>query len=96
MSDAFITIEHDSYFDRGWCLMECVYADASKVPRFLMTAAGELKPMVAEDRVELKRPHQGSFTVESDRDFMRNLEAAAQSISSQMERGMKIGLYATE
>ena len=94
--DAFITIEHDSYFDRGWCLMECVYADASKVPRFLMTAAGELKPMVAEDRVELKRPHQGSFTVESDRDFMRNLEAAAQSISSQMERGMKIGLYATE
>ena len=35
--DAVITIEHESYFDRGWCLLECLYADTSKVPRFLMT-----------------------------------------------------------
>ena len=28
-ADAFITIEHPDYFDRGWCLLECVFADAS-------------------------------------------------------------------
>ena len=86
-TDAFITIEHASYFDRGWCLLECLYADTSKVPRYLMTAGGELRPMVAEDRVGLKRPHQGNFTVETDRAFMRNLEAVAQLVSSQLERG---------
>ena len=80
-TDAFVTIEHPSYFNRGWCLLECLYADTSKVPRFLMTAGGHLRPMVAEDRLNLKRPNQGSFTVESDRAFMRNLEAVAQVIS---------------
>ena len=87
-TDAFITIEHESYFERGWCLLECLYADTSKVPRFLMTSGGELRPMVAEDRLGLRRPNQGSFTVESDRVFMRNLEAVAQAICSQMERGV--------
>ena len=86
-SDAFITIEHDAYFERGWCLMECLFADASKVPRFLMTAAGELKPMAAEDRAALKRPNQGNFTVESDRKIMHELEAMAQLITSTLERG---------
>merc|ERR1711924_583996 len=84
---AFITIEHESYFDRGWCLLECLYADTSKVPRYLMSATGELRPMIAEDRVGLKRPHQGNFTVETDRAFMRNLEGVAQLVSSQLERG---------
>jgi diketogulonate reductase-like aldo/keto reductase len=86
-SDVFITIEHDAYFDRGWCLMECLFADASKVPRFLMTAAGELRPMAAEERAALKRPNQGNFTVESDRKIMIELEAMSQLISSQLERG---------
>ena len=86
-TDAFITIEHDSYFGRGWCLLECLYADTSKVPRYLMSGTGELRPMVAEDRVGLKRPHQGNFTVETDRAFMRNLEGVAQLVSSQLERG---------
>lgn len=86
-ADAFITIEHDAYFDRGWCLMECLFADASKVPRFLMTAQGELRPMAAEDRVQLKRPNQGNFTVEADRKIMHELEAMAQLITSQLERG---------
>jgi len=86
-TDAFITIEHESYFDRGWCLLECLYADTSKVPRYLMTASGELRPMCAEDRVGLKKPHQGNFTVETDRAFMRNLEGVAQLVSSQLERG---------
>lgn len=69
--------------------MECLYADTSKVPRYLMTKGGELRQMCAEDRLDLKRPNQGSFTVESDRHFMRNLEATAQTISSQMERGFE-------
>ena len=52
-------------------------------------AAGALTPMTAEDRTALKRPNQGSFTVESDRHFMRNLEAVAQAITGQMERGVE-------
>ena len=86
-ADAFITIEHPDYFDRGWCLLECVFADASKVPRFVMTAGGDLKKETAEDRVALKKPHEGSFTVEADRGFMKQLEAAATFIKGQIERG---------
>ena len=70
-------------------MLECLYADTSKVPRYLMTKGGELRPMCAEDRLELKRPNEGSFTVETDRAFMRNLEAVAQYICSQLERGRR-------
>ena len=41
----------------------------------------------AEDRVALKKPHEGSFTVEADRGFMKQLEAAATFIKGQIERG---------
>lgn len=52
-----------------------------------MTAGGDLKKETAEDRVALKKPHEGSFTVEADRGFMKQLEAAATFIKGQLERG---------
>ena len=36
-----------------------VFADASKVPRFVMTAGGDLKKETAEDRVALKSRTKG-------------------------------------
>ena len=41
-SDAFVSIDHADYFDRGWCLMECMFADCSKVPRFKFTTRRHL------------------------------------------------------
>ena len=84
--DAFVTIEHEVYFDRGWCLMECLFADSCKVPRFIYKQ-GELASLCVEDRLALKKPHQGTFTVESDREIMELLELLATVITGKLERG---------
>ena len=67
--------------------MECLYADFSKVPRYVMSTAGDLKKERAEERVALKKPNEGSFTVETDRGVMMQLEAVACFIKGQLERG---------
>merc|ERR1712185_583186 len=86
-----ITIEHEVYFDRGWCLMECLFADSSKVPRFiyrhLEREEGELGELSVEERLQLKKPHEGCFTVESDREVMELLELLAVVITGKLERG---------
>ncbi len=90
-SDAFVTIEHEDYFGRGWCLMECTFADASKVKRYLMSTTGKLGAMTAEHRLGLKAPRLGNFTVESDRNVMQLLELLAKMITSRLERGELAG-----
>ena len=41
-----------------------------------------------EERVALKKPNEGSFTVETDRGVMMQLEAVACFIKGQLERGV--------
>lgn len=89
--DAFVTIEHEVYFDRGWCLMECTFGDASKVPRFIYRhidkAEPALVPMNIDDRLGLKKPCEGTFTVESDREVMQLLQLLGVVITGKLERG---------
>lgn len=54
--DAFISIDHADYFDRGWCLMECMFADASKTPRYIFTKENQLKELLPDMRLENKTP----------------------------------------
>ena len=80
--DAFVSIDHADYFDRGWCLMECMFADCSKVPRFKFTtrrhlteARNELLELRPDMRLENKKPEEGNFTVEDRRkcgNWLRN------------------------
>lgn len=85
--DAFISIDHADYFDRGWCLMECMFADASKTPRFIFTKDNKLKELTPDMKLENKTPIDGSFTVESDRAIMKVLSLVANSITNRIERG---------
>ena len=87
-SDAFISIDHADYFNRGWCLMECMFADAAKAPRYTLTKDNELKPMDINMRLECKVPAEGSFTVESDREIMKVLESMAVMITMRLDRGI--------
>ena len=91
-SSAFISIDHEDYFDRGWCLMECMFADSSKTPRYIFTKQGELAPMDPTQRLACKTPQEGSFTVESDREIMNLLEKMAQSITTRIERGGSLSI----
>jgi hypothetical protein len=86
--DAFISIDHADYFNRGWCLMECMFADASKTPRYILSADDELKPMDINMRLECKSPCEGSFTVESDREIMKVLEEMGSMITVRLDRGI--------
>ena len=86
-SDAFISIEHADYFDRGWCLMECMFADASKTPRYIYTKDSTLKVLNVDMKLQNKTPIEGSFTVESDRAIMKVLSLVANSITTKIERG---------
>ena len=54
--DAFISIDHADYFDRGWCLMECMFADASKTPRYIFTKENTLKVLTPDMKLENKTP----------------------------------------
>ena len=56
--------------------MECMFADASKTPRFIFTKDGSLRQLTADMKLENKTPIDGSFTVESDRAIMRVLAYA--------------------
>ena len=85
--DAFISIDHADYFDRGWCLMECMFADASKTPRFIFTKTNTLKELTPDMKLENKTPTDGSFTVESDRAIMKVLSLVATSITNRIDRG---------
>ena len=98
-SDAFVSIDHADYFDRGWCLMECMFADCSKVPRFKFTtrrhlteARNELLELRPDMRLENKKPEEGNFTVEADREIMKVLTFMAQVITHKLDRGGSFGL----
>ena len=74
-------------FDRGWCLMECMFADPSKVPRFIFTKANSLQELSPDMKLENKAPTDGSFTVESDRAIMKVLALVANTITARIDRG---------
>ena len=90
--DAFISIDHADYFDRGWCLMECMFADASKTPRYIFTKQNELKGLTPNMRLESKMPTEGSFTVESDRAIMKVLSLVANAITAKIDRGAALSV----
>jgi len=89
--DGFVTIENEVYFDRGWCLMECLFADASKAKRHIYKhlglEEGRLESVDIEDRVQTKMPVEGDFTVEKDREKMELLQLLATTITGKLERG---------
>ena len=87
------------YLERGWCLMECMFADCSKVPRFKFTtrrhlteARNELLELRPDMRLENKKPEEGNFTVEADREIMKVLTFMAQVITHKLDRGGSFGL----
>ena len=86
-ADAFISIDHADYFDRGWCLMECMFADCSKTPRYIFTKENVLKELLPDMRLESKKPTEGNFTVESDRAIMIVLSHVANTITGMIDRG---------
>ena len=94
--DAFISIDHADYFDRGWCLMECMFADASKTPRYIFTKDNVLKELLPDMRLENKTPAEGSFTVESDRAIMKVLSLVAHAITGKVERGGTFSVLAAK
>ena len=92
--DAFISIDHADYFDRGWCLMECMFADASKTPRYIFSKENVLKVLTPDMKLENKTPTAGSFTVESDRAIMETLSFVASSITNRIDRGISFSVLA--
>ena len=88
--DAFVSIDHADYFDRGWCLMECMFADAGKLPRYIFTKENKLKQLTPNMKLENKTPTEGSFTVESDRAIMKVLQVVATAITGRIDRGVML------
>ena len=43
------------YIKRGWCLMECMFADASKTPRYIFTKNNQLEQLRADCRDDALR-----------------------------------------
>ena len=78
-----------------WCLMECMFADASKTPRFIFTKDGSLRHLTADMKLENKTPIDGSFTVESDRAIMRVLSLVANSITGKIDRGVSMSVLSS-
>ena len=94
--DAFISIDHADYFDRGWCLMECMFADCSKTPRYIFSKEDVLKVLTPDMKLENKTPTEGSFTVESDRAIMKVLSLVANSITAKIDRGGTFSVLAVK
>ena len=94
--DAFISIDHADYFDRGWCLMECMFADCSKTPRYIFSKKDVLKVLTPDMKLENKTPTEGSFTVESDRAIMKVLSLVASSITMKIDRGGTLSVLAVK
>merc|ERR1719231_1926949 len=73
------------------CLMECLFADASKAQRHIYKhlglEEGRLESVDIEDRVQTKMPCEGDFTVEKDREKMELLQLLATTITGKLERG---------
>ena len=67
--------------------MECMFADASKTPRYIFTKGNVLNMLTPDMKLESKVPTDGSFTVESDRAIMKVLSMVAQTITGKIDRG---------
>ena len=67
--------------------MECMFADASKTPRYIFTKENELQVLTPNMKLENKLPTEGSFTVESDRAIMKVLALVANTITNLIDRG---------
>ena len=68
--------------------MECMFADAAKVPRYVYSKQGELSELAPDAKLEAKAPVDGNFTVESDRAIMGVFQTMASSITTRIDRGM--------
>ena len=56
----------------------------------------ELVTIDMHGRLENKRPSEGDFTVNSDREIMNLLEMIAMGITNRIDRGSSMGLFMTD
>ena len=90
-SDAFVSFEHPEYWGRAWCLIEQLFGDAVRVPRYEIEAAsGELKIRNDGKVLEQKMvdPMVGDLTVESDRPVIDMLNLIAGNLRAHLYYGI--------
>jgi cytochrome-b5 reductase len=100
-SDAFVSFEHPEYWGRAWCLAEQMFGDAAVLPRYVLTAAGELEALGEGGdgkgpRTQMIDPMEGNLTVESDRAIIEVLVAIARQLRAQLHYGDVSQMWAQE
>ena len=89
-SDAFVSFEHPEYWGRAWCLIEQLFGDAVRVPRYELQVSGEFKLCNDGKMLEQKMvdPMVGELTVESDRPVIDMLNLVAMNLRAQLYYGV--------
>jgi len=78
-SDCFISFFHPEYWNRAFCLVEQMFGDAVRLPRYVLQLDGQLEPLDTGEilRQQLVDPIKGDLTVESDRPTVNVLKLVA-------------------
>jgi len=75
--------------------MEMMFADSSKIPRYILSKENKLQELTPDMRLDCKTPMEGDFTVESDRELMGVLALMANLVSGRIDRGVSFSLMMT-
>ena len=87
--DAFVTLEHDEYFNRAWCLIECRFAyqcHRSRAYPLMLQSQGDniniiphrcTSDLLYAAKVEASKVADAELSYESDRPTVRFLAAQA-------------------
>ena len=88
--DAFISFEHPEYWGRAWCLVEQLFGDAVRMPRYELKASGELELHNDGKTLEQKLvdPMVGDLSVENDRGVIDMLTMIGSNLRAQLYYGV--------
>ena len=88
--DAFISFEHPEYWGRAWCLVEQLFGDAVRMPRYELKASGELELHNDGKTLEQKLvdPMVGDLSVENDRGVIDMLTMIGSNLRAQLYYGI--------